>query len=134
MPKTPDETVALSDLQMSLMRVLWTRGESSTAEVVEALAPQRALAHTTVATMLTRLEKRELVSARRDGKQLRYRPEVEESHVRRSMVGGLLSSLFGGDAKALVAHLLREDAIDPDDLGAVKRMLAENEKARGESS
>eukprot|EP01034_Spumella_vulgaris_P005285 gene5285-6745_t len=74
MDEEKSNDLALSELQLALMRVLWERGEASTAEVVEALHEAgRALAHTTVATLLTRLEKRGMISASRDGRQLRYR-------------------------------------------------------------
>ena len=125
-----ERETTLSDLQLDLMRVLWQRSEASTAEVAEELARSRGLAHTTVATLLTRLEKRGLVSVRRDGRQLVYRAEVEEGAVRRSMVSGLLGSLFGGDARALVAHLVREEEIAPGDLEALRRALAGKEKSR----
>ena len=125
-----DDAVTLSDLQMDVMRALWTGGERSVAEVTQALQAGRGLAHTTVSTLLTRLEKRGLVSARRDGRQLVYRAEVEEGAVRRSMVSGLLGSLFGGDARALVAHLVREEEIASGDLEALKRALAGKEKSR----
>lgn len=114
---------SLSDLQLDLMRVLWRLGEASTAEVAEALAPERRLAHTTVATLLGRLEKRGLISARREGRQWVYRAEIEEGSVRRSMVSSLLGSLFGGDAKALVAHLVREEEIAADDLDELNRLI-----------
>ena len=125
------DSVALSDPQIALMRVLWTQGEASVAAAAEALAPERRLAHTTVATMLTRLEKRGLVEARRDGRQLVYRALVAEHEVRRSMVSGLLGSLFAGDAKALVAHLLREDEIAPRDLERVRELLERKGGGRG---
>jgi BlaI family penicillinase repressor len=117
------ESVALSDPQIALMRVLWAQGETSVAAAAEALAPERRLAHTTVATMLTRLEKRGLVEGRRDGRQLLYRARVAEHEVRRSMVASLLGTLFAGDAKALVAHLLREDEIAPGDLERVRALI-----------
>lgn len=122
-----ERDTSLSDLQLDLMRVLWQRGEASTAEVAEALASARGLAHTTVATLLTRLEKRGLVSARREGRQLVYRAEVEEGAVRRSMVSGLLGSLFGGDPRALLAHLLREQEIGAGDLEQLRRALKSKE-------
>jgi len=116
--------VALSELQIAVMRELWSRQEASTAEVAQALADQRGLAHTTVATLLTRLEKRGVVAARRDGRQLVYRALVSEAQVRRSMVAGLLGSVFGGDAPALVSHLVRESELGADDLERIKRLLA----------
>lgn len=116
--------IALSDLQLDLMRVLWARRRASVAEVVDDLAATRALAHTTVATLLTRLEKRGVVAAERDGRQLLYVPLVEEGAVRRSMVSGLLGSLFGGSAPELLAHLVREQEIAPGDLERVRQLLA----------
>jgi BlaI family penicillinase repressor len=124
--KKPD--VALSDLQLDVMRVLWERGEASTADVAAALALSRGLAHTTVATLLTRLEKRGVVALRRDGRQLVYRALVDEPDVRRSMVAGLVASLFGGDANALVAHLVDESGIAPGDLAKARKRLARGER------
>ena len=131
MPQPETESVTLSDPQIALMRVLWQFGETSIAAAAEALASERKLAHTTVATMLTRLEKRGLVASRREGRMLFYRACVAEHEVRRSMVSGLLSSLFAGDAKALVAHLLREDEIAPNDLERVRALLARRGDDRG---
>ena len=115
--------IALSDLQLDVMRVLW-RGETSVSDVAAELAVRRGLAHTTVATVLTRLAKRDLVAARRDGRQLVYRALVDESQVRRSMVGGLIQSLFRGDPQALLAHLVSEEEVAGGDLGKVQALLA----------
>ena len=123
MAESEDTDVSLSDLQLDLMRVLWARDEASVAEIAAAL-DDRDLAHTTVATVLTRLAKRGLVSARRDGRQLIYRAEVAEPEVRRSMVGGLLRSVFGGDPKALLAHLVDEREVNSRDLDRVRELLA----------
>lgn len=118
------EDTSLSELQLELMRVLWTRGEASTADVAEVLANSRGLAHTTIATLLSRLEKRGVVASRRDGRQLVYRALVGQGEVQRSMVSGLLDNLFGGDARALLAHLVREEEIAPGDLDRVRELLA----------
>ena len=128
MPAKKPVDVALSDPQIAVMRVLWRRGDATTADVVADL--ERDLAHTTVATMLTRLEKRGVVAATRDGRQVSYRALVDESVVRRSMVSGLIGTLFGGDAKALVAHLVREDEMAPGDLDKIRKLLA---KARDDA-
>jgi BlaI family penicillinase repressor len=123
--------IALSDLQISLMRVLWQRGETSVSDVAAALADERGIKYTTVATLLVRLEKRGVVKKRRDGRQLAYRATVTEPQVRRSMVADLIGSLFGGDANELVAHLVSESEIAPGDLERVRKRLAKSER-RGE--
>ena len=114
----------LSELQLAVMRVLWRRREATTAEVVADLAAERGLAHTTVATLLTRLEKRGVVAQRRDGRSFVYSARMSETEVQRSMVAGLVASLFAGDSAALVAHLVREDEVTPGDLAAIRARLA----------
>ena len=115
--------ISLSELQIALMRVLWDRGETSTADVAAVLADERGLAHTTIATLLTRLEKRGVVVQRRDGRQLFYRAAVEEAAVGRSMVADLIGSLFAGDANELLAHLVEEAEIGPGDLARIRQRL-----------
>ena len=121
--------VSLSDLQLSLMRVLWARGEASTAEVAEALRGERDLAHTTVATLLTRLEKRGLLGSRREGRALLYTPRVTEAEVQRSMVGSLLDSLFAGRTSVLVSHLLDARSVDAKELAELQALLKQRKEA-----
>ncbi len=48
--------VRLAELQLAIMNVLWDQGEATVAQVRESLeAANRPLAHTTIATMLSRI-------------------------------------------------------------------------------
>ncbi len=49
---------ALSEAQMEIMNVVWDRGEATVADVWKVLAARRAVARSTVLTMLTRLEEK----------------------------------------------------------------------------
>lgn len=120
--------VQLSEAQLAVMAALWRQGEASTAKVVEDVARRRKLAYTTVATMLSRLEKRGLVSSRQEGREKIYRPLVSEDEVQTAMVSGLVSRLFRGDPAALVSHLVKRDEIDADDLERVREMLKDDDE------
>ncbi len=113
----------LGDLQHAIMKVLWERGEATSAEVHAALRAERGLAFTTIATMLRKMEDKGVVAHRPDGRQFIYRPVVSEDQVRRSMVGELVARLFEGDPKALVAHLVSEHEIDAAELDHLRRRL-----------
>lgn len=114
----------LGDLQHAIMAVLWDRGEATTADVHDALRDERGLALTTIATMLRKMEDKGVVLHRVDGRQFVYRAAVSEDQVRRSMVGELVGRLFGGDPKALVAHLVSENEIDAGELDELRRRLS----------
>ena len=124
----------LGDLQYAIMRVLWDEGEATVVRVQEALSDDRDRALTTIATMLTKMEKKGVVSHRTDGRQFVYKATVSEKDVHRSMVSDLTERLFQGDFTALVSHLLTEQEIDAAELKRLKAMIAERaskERRRG---
>ena len=123
--------IDLTDLQMSLMRVLWLRGEAAVSDVHDAAYAERGLALTTVATILTRLEKAGLVARRQAGRHYLYRALVSEEEVRRSMVSELADRLFQGDVTALVSHLLDEGDIAAGDLDRVRRLIEQKQQHKG---
>ena len=118
----------LGDLQLAIMRVLWSRGEATVADVHRALLDERGLAPTTIATMLVKMEKKGIVDHRSEGRRFVYRPSVSENEVRRGMVGKLTESLFAGDTASLVAHLLTEHETDAEELAELKRWIERAEK------
>ena len=120
-----EEAHLLTDLQLAVMRVLWERGEANVAEIWEALRPERGLAQTTVATLLSRLDKRGAVTHRREARQFVYRAAVSEPQVRRVMVRELTARLFDGDVTALVSHLLSGREVSAGDLAKVKALIEE---------
>lgn len=121
----------LSDLQTLVMNVLWEEGEATVARVREALSGDRDLAPTTVGTVLSRLEDKDVVSHRSEGRQYVYRPRVSRREVRSSMVGALIDKLFQGDSTALVNHLIRESEIDPTDLERLEQLVEEARSEEG---
>lgn len=117
------DKVSLSDLQLSIMRVLWEQPHSSAAQVTENLRGSRDLAHTTVATLLTRLEKRGLLRSQREGRQIFYTALMSESQIQRSMLADLLVTVFRGNTPALLSHLVQEDEIKADDLEKIRQLI-----------
>lgn len=112
----------LGDLQLAIMRVLWTRDEATVNDVHSDLAG-RELAPTTIATMLKKMEVKGIVDHRTEGRQFVYSATITESEVHRSMVSDLTERLFNGDAAALVSHLLTEGEIDPTELSEIQKRI-----------
>lgn len=121
---TPNQ---LGDLQYAIMRILWTESECTVAQVHKALEEERGLAPTTIATMLQKMEKKGVVTFRREGRRFIYRPVVSEGEVRTSMVQELTHRLFDGDATALVSHLLAEHEIDASELAELRELIAQRQ-------
>lgn len=119
------EAVGLTGLQLSVLDVLWERGEATTQDVWARLTEDRPLALTTVATIMSRLERKSVLTHRREGRQYVYRATVTRSEVRRSKVRELTENLFGGDPAELLSHLVRADDVDGEELRRIRALLDE---------
>ena len=113
----------LTELQISVLRLLWERGELTVAEIWEQLYAERKLAQTTVATIVARLQRRGILARRTREKQFVYRALITEADVQHSMISELTERLFDGDVTALVSHLLSAGDMTPGDLARVRKMM-----------
>ena len=117
----------LTDLQLDIMRALWVAGEATVADVHHALRARR-LAQATVATLLSRLEKKGAITHRTEGRQFIYRAILKKAEVRKSMVAKVRDALFPEDVPALISQLISEGDISRDDLEHVKALIDKKEK------
>ena len=118
----------LGDLQLKIMKLLWERKEATVAEVHQAVARERELAYTTVATMLRKMEARGLVKHRTEGRSFIYRPAIAADAVTRGMADHLLEGLFEGSLADLVSHLLMTREVSREELSKLEKLIAERKK------
>lgn len=112
--------IKLDELQLKIMNVLWLKKEATVLEIKEELLGSKELAVTTISTVLSRLEKKDIVNYRKEGKQYVYRPNVAENEVKQSMVTTLVNRLFHGDKASLVNFLVSDTEIDKEELEKLK--------------
>ena len=73
----------LGDLQMAIMRVIWSKKEATVNQVHQALLQSRGLAPTTIATMLKKMEVKGIVEHRTEGRTFVYSATIEEKDDKR---------------------------------------------------
>ena len=123
-----NEKHQLASLQLAIMQVLWDQGEATVGEVRDALKHERPLAYTTVATMLTKLERNGRVKHRTKGRVHIYRPTINQENVRRTMVSDLADRLFQGDLTEMVSQLLDGCEVTAEELSRLKKVIRQKEQ------
>jgi predicted transcriptional regulator len=113
--------------QLEIMKVLWDRSEATVIEIQQALRAARPLAATTIATLLSRLEKRGLVTYRTEGRQYVYRAVLQEQDARQHALVEVTEGLFEGDVATMVSQLLSSHELRPGDLARVKELIEAKE-------
>src|SRR5206468_3214129 len=115
----------LTEAELRLMRLLWMRGESAVADLVQALPDGAPLAYTTVLTTVRILEKKGYVTHRQEGRAFLYSPCVAEHEARRSEVRHMLQRFFGDSRERLLLSLLGDAEVTPEELARLKQAIAE---------
>jgi predicted transcriptional regulator len=117
------QRVALSRAELEAARIVWSLGDATVRQVLEALPPARQVEYKTVQTFLRRLQAKGYVRARREGKTIHYRPRVTAAQVVRETVRDFLARLFDGEALPLVQHLISDRGLSADEIAELRAML-----------
>ena len=110
-------------VQMRIMRHLWTERRATARQVTDALNAAAPIAHSTVQTLLRKLEKKRAVGHEQRERTFVYLPLVAESRVSRSAAHDLLSRVFQGSVSGLVAHLLDSDEVTPEEMKRLRALV-----------
>lgn len=124
----------LGRTQLKIMRVLWEFGRANAREITDALNREEQVAHSTVQTLLRKLEEKGSISHEVEDRTFVFFPLVESDSVTRSATNELVERVFGGNAAGLVAHLLREERIPKKELQQLRELIDEQASKRGKKS
>ena len=95
----------LGHLEAVVMQHLWSTGRPvSVRETLDALAPERALAYTTVMTVMDNLHSKGLVAREKQGKAYLYTPVSSRDEHTAEMLQEVLSD--SDDRTAALMHLV----------------------------
>jgi len=117
----------LGDLQLRIMKILWTAGPVAVADVHRELGTDE-FAYSTVATMLRKMEARGLVRHREEDRRFIYETAVRAEDVTRHAVDDLVDRLFEGNLADAVNHLLENRDVSPKELERLEQMIRERKK------
>ena len=120
--RTPHPT--LTPQELAIMKVVWRLEKATVRDVYDALRAKRAIAYTTVMTMMKILEEKGYLVKTRVERAYLYRPARPRQEVVRAMVRDFVDRVFDGAASQLVLSLLRSERISRDELDKMHAMIA----------
>lgn len=115
----------LPDAELEVMACLWRLRQATARQLREAMADYRPMAHTSMMTLLSRLEAKRLVKRAKGpvGKAFLYAPTRRPDKTYRRVVGDVLQRIFGGNGPALVASLFETRPPTPAEVVKLQRLL-----------
>lgn len=122
MPRARTVDPPLTPLELQIMQVLWETGPA-TVQTVQTRLEGRALAYTTVQTMLNVLHRKGKVGRKLKDRAYLYRPILSRHKATGNAVSEVLDRFFGGSADSLVLNLLETRKLTPEKLARLQEML-----------
>ncbi|HEY8321312.1 MAG TPA: BlaI/MecI/CopY family transcriptional regulator [Candidatus Baltobacteraceae bacterium] len=116
------KALVLTDHELRLMEVLWSRGPSTVSEVTAALAPP-PLAYNTVLSTLRTLEQKTYVGHEEAGRAFVYHACVDRETAAKSAVSHVLARFFGNSPNALAVTLLDDVPVSETDRKRIRELL-----------
>ncbi len=120
MPRKKSST--LTEAELRIMEILWTRPRATVAEVTAALPPP-PIAYNSVLTTMRILEQKGYVDHEEDGRAYVYRPLVGREDAAQSAVGQVLSKFFGNRSSALALRLIETERPSDEELSRLRALI-----------
>jgi predicted transcriptional regulator len=121
------KSATLTEAELRLMNVLWTRGPSTVGDVHSALSGDPPLAYNTVLTTLRILEDKGYLKHTKDGRAFIYAPRVPREQAQRSALRLLLSRFFENSAEQLVLNVVKHEKLGARELRRLRQIIEEAE-------
>jgi BlaI family penicillinase repressor len=113
----------LTEQELEIMKVIWTRERTTVRDVYEALRERRKIAYTTVMTMMNILEQKNYLKKSQEDRAYVYRPAKPKNKVIKGMVREFLERVFNGSAEPLLVHIIEDQKLSAKDVEELSRMV-----------
>lgn len=116
----------LPDSELDVMIALWNGHQEMTrSEIEEFMNQKKKLAPTTILTLLSRLDKKNFVSVKKEGKANLYSALVTQEEYQQQEGKHVLEKLYDNSLKNFVATLYQGKQIDQNDIEELESFLQE---------
>ena len=113
----------ISDSELEVMRVLWRAGDAlPVTEIRETLQRSRGWEATTVKTLVSRLVTKGVLKQEKRG-VFYYSPLISEAEYNDWATHDLISRVYHGSARDLVAALVRSDGLTQSDIDELRDLF-----------
>lgn len=110
--------------ELNILRVLWRHGLVRLSVLCEALAAERRLAPSTVATMLKIMQRKGQVKRVVDRDGIRWQAVLSQAEAGRGLLANLVERVFEGSAHKVVLHLLDDGQLTAEHQEQIRKLLA----------
>ena len=119
-----------TDAELSILRVLWTRGPSTVRQVHETLADTRDTGYTTTLKLMQIMADKGLVTRNETARTHVYSAIAGETQTQQQLVKDLVDRAFGGSAAQLVLRALSAEGASDAEVKEIRKLIDDYREKR----
>ncbi len=113
----------LGKVQLQIMQVIWKHGKVTARQITEELGKTENIAHSTVQTLLRKMEVKGAITHELDDRTFVFRALYQQNNVKDTAIQDILQRVFGGSVYGLVSQLLKRETIQPDEMRRLRELI-----------
>ena len=125
---TTKQIETITDAEWEIMRVVWTKGETTSTEIINVLESKTEWKPSTVKTLLSRLVGKNYLSTKKDGKQFIYQATIPEEEALKEARTELFDKICNKKIGSVLIEAVKEEDISLSDIEILEQLLAEKKK------
>jgi BlaI family penicillinase repressor len=114
-----------TESELSILKILWNKGQASVREVHEALSEHKISGYTTTLKLMQIMFEKGIVSRDDSSKVHIYQPNISKENTQQQLVGKMIDTLFGGSSSQLVLQALGNHQPNEAELAEIEALIAQ---------
>ncbi len=115
--------INITEAEIVIMKVLWKSKTPLSSYQISHKVSEKNWKYTTVSTLLSRLTEKQAIKYEKKGKTYYYMPLIEENNYKILQTTNLVTKMFDGSVKNLVASLYENNQISEQDIKEIKELF-----------
>jgi predicted transcriptional regulator len=116
-------SIILTRQELQIMKVIWRLGAATVKDVCEIMSQTKAVAYTTILTLLGILEEKGALAHTRSGRAFVFRPLLSRRQATRNQVRDVVGRFFDGSPEKLLEDILENEILEPDQIETARSLL-----------
>jgi predicted transcriptional regulator len=123
----PKQSGTLTEAELRIMNVLWSRGTGTVQQVLDSITTSSQLAYNSVLTTIRVLEKKGYLKHLKDGRAHVYTPTIGREEATRSEIRHLVNRFFRNSHEQLMLNLLEDRDLGAEEISRLRELLDRSE-------
>lgn len=117
------DATEMTTSEWELMRIVWTKGQATSSEVIDLIKAKKDWTESTVKTLLRRLVSKQALKTAKDGRRFIYSPNITENDAMDQMTAEMFSRLCDMKKGKEIIKLLADTTLSRSNIQKMQTVL-----------